>query len=196
MDYIEKVIPAMERAARQVSKRWPQATTEDDLYHDLVVHFLEAPGSLEKLAELSDEARIKRLVAIGNEKASAARDAFEHFSGQYSYGVAEVRSLLAKGALTEMVPSHYASSCDVQVAMEQLARKNQRYWKILRSAYIDGAKFDRQSNEASNVLPRAHTLLTTLMNRNSSSKRYDYENGGGRSNSENRRRAVADYEGW
>lgn len=196
VSYIEEVLPDIETAAQRVAKKWPQITTADDLYQELVLHFLEAPGSLEKLAGLSSEKRLARLVAIGHERASEARDKLDYFSGQFNYSVDEVRKLLERGAILTRVRDFDAASIDVQASMEVLHKRNRDYWSILVERYVTGIKFDRESNEAKHLLPRAVESLTTLMNRARSTQSYEFTNGG---RYRNNKAAVSqtrlDYEG-
>jgi hypothetical protein len=81
MDYIEKVLPDMKKAAERVARKWPNVTTNEDLFQDLVVHFLESPGSLEKIAELEADHRTSVLTNIGHQLASKERDDLSVFLG-------------------------------------------------------------------------------------------------------------------
>jgi hypothetical protein len=178
MDYIEKVLPDMKSAAARVARKWSQVTSEEDLFQDLVVHFLEAPGSLEKLAELPANKRLARLVAIGHERASKSRDDLEVFSGQFNYSVDEVRKLAERGAALDLVDGYNGASVDFQASLGELKKKNRDYWSVVVERYVNGTKFDRESNEAKYVLPRAMESLTTLMNRARATQQYQFTNGG------------------
>jgi hypothetical protein len=190
VDVIESILPDFQTAAESVARKWPQATTAEDLFQDLVVHFLERPGSLENLSKLEQPARVKRLTAIGHEKASAARDDFAVFSGQVAYSVDEVRVLAAKGAATQIIPNFEAGSTDFQVALEELRRKNPTYFKALVNRYVNGDPAPERGSSAEKVGQRAMESLTTLMNRISSAKRYNHENGSRRRNNHQARLQV------
>jgi hypothetical protein len=178
-----------------VARKWPQATTAEDLFQDLVVHFLERPGSLEKLAGLEQSSRIKSLVAIGHKKASAARDDFAVFSGQISYSVDEVRILAAKGAATQTISNFEASSTDFQVALEELRQKTPQYHDVIVRRYVN-KDYDSKDQNQRKLLQRAMDSLTTLMNRISSAKRYNHENGSPhRDNQQARTEVELDYLG-
>lgn len=175
VNYIETVLPDIKKAAQRVAKKWPQVTTEEDLFQDLTLHFLERPGSLEKLAHLTADKRLARLVAIGHEKASASRDDLEQFSGQFNYSVEEVRKLLLKGAILHSVSRHEAASADVQTSMVLLKKRNQDYWSVLVDRYVNGGATERALKD---ILSRATESLTTLMNRARASQTYEFTNGG------------------
>lgn len=177
VNYIETVLPDIKKAAQRVAKKWPQVTTEDDLFQDLTLHFLERPGSLEKLAHLTADKRLARLVAIGHEKASANRDDLEQFSGQFNYSVDEVRKLLDRGAIIHIIPGHDAASVDVQTSMQVLKKRNLDYWSVLVDRYVQGV-VPANGSSVRKVLDRATESLTTLMNRGRASQTYEFTNGG------------------
>lgn len=195
MEYIEVVLPDIEKAAGRVAKKWAQVTTQEDLYQDLIVHFLEAPGSLEKLAELPPGKRMARLVSIGHERASAARDDLEVFSGQFAYSVDEVRSLAERGAILSRVRDFDAASIDFQESLALLKKRNRDYWSAIVDRYVEGNVPERGS-ALEKVLSRGLESLTTLMNRARATKRYEYTNGGRfRNNQAALNQGDRDYEG-
>lgn len=194
MDYIEIVLPDMKAAAGRVAKKWPQVTNQEDLFQDLVVHFLESPGSLEKLAQLAPNKRLARLVAIGHERASAARDDLEQFSGQFTYSVDEVRKLAQRGAILKSVEAFHAASVDLQESMATLKNNNKDYWGAIVDRYVNDT-VPAQGAPAM-VLSRALESLTKLMNRARASKRYEFTNGGRyRNNQVALNEGDLDYEG-
>ena len=195
VSYIEAVLPDIKKAAERVAKKWPQATTQDDLFQELVLHFLEAPGSLEKLANLSPEKRLARLVAIGHERASEARDTLDHFSGQFNYSVDEVRKLVERGAILHRVADFDAASIDLQASMDVLKKRNRDYWSVLVEVYVEGVRPERKSAREK-VLERALDSLTTLMNRARATQQYEFTNGGRyRNNQAAISQARLDYDG-
>lgn len=194
MNYIEVVLPDLKTAAARVAKKWPQATTEEDLFQDLVVHFLEAQGSLEKLAELPRDKRLARLVAIGHERASAARDAVDLFSGQFNYSVDEVRKLADKGAALELVDGFNGASVDFQASLGAMKKQNRDYWSAITDRYVSGAVPSQGAPAV--VLVRALESLTTLMNRARATQSYEFTNGGRyRNNQQALNQSDNDYEG-
>lgn len=194
VSYIEAVLPDIKKAAERVAKKWPQVTSEDDLFQDLVLHFLERSGSLEKLAGLSPEKRLARLVAIGHEKASESRDTLDQFSGQFNYSVDEVRKLAEKGAILHRVADFDAASIDLQASMEVLKKRNRDYWSALVSRYVEDEV--PTSGALKVVLSRALESLTTLMNRARATQQYEFTNGGRyRNNQAAITQARLDYDG-
>jgi hypothetical protein len=195
MDHIEIVLPDMKRAAGRVARKWPEVTNQEDLFQDLVIHFLDRPGSLEALALLPSDKRLARLVAIGHERASANRDDLEVFSGQFTYSVDEVRKLAERGAVMESVQDYDAPSLDMQQAMTVLKRRNRDYWSALIEKYVNGISPERNS-AAAKVLERGLESLTTLMNRASTARKYEFTNGGRyRNNRSALNGSDRDYEG-
>lgn len=163
--------------------------------HTLVVHFMEAPGALEALAELPVDKRRARLTAIGHEKASGERDDLEVFSGQFTYSVDEVRKLLERGALEDTVEGFDAASEDAKAALLQMQTRNTDYASALVNKYVFRQSPARVSPEAK-VLERAVDSLTTHMNRVSSSARYEFSNGDRfRNNKQALNQGDRDYDG-
>lgn len=166
----------LRRAARSVSRKWEQVISEDELYSEMWLHLVETPASVVKIHDMRPGQRDGVLTNIGHQIASRARDTYEHFSGQYSYSVDEVRKLLERGALAGHVASFEAPTADVLRAAEGL---NARYHAAIVSRYIDGL-VPASSSAAEKALERAVDSLTNQMNRNRNTDIYEYENGGGR----------------
>lgn len=179
VSYIEEVLPDIKKAAYTVAKKWPQATTEEDLFHDLVVHFLERDGSLEKLADLDPGARLGWIIRIGHQVASAARDDYSVFSGQFNYSVDEVRKLLQSDVLKGSSTKFVVAVTDLATAMKSLKKKNVVYYDAIIQKYKHGVDHPRGSSEARRVY-RAVDSLTLKMNRLRISETYEYLNGGRR----------------
>ena len=198
--YIEDVMPQLEKAAGVVARKWPTVTSEDDLYQDLVEHFLDRPGSLEALAKLPVSDQVGIATRVGHDKVSGQRDDFEVFSGNFHYSIGEVQALLRRGCIMENVDKFQGSSFDVQQAMIELRSKNANYWNILIRKYVQGEKFPSSTNESKHLVPRAEALLTTLMNRAKRKQLYEWENGGGRLAERPRPYQAAtdqdEYNGW
>lgn len=190
MSYIDNVLPDMRRAARTVAAKWPQVTTEEDMTNTLVVHFMEAPGALQTLAELPSDKRVARLTAIGHERASAERDDREVFSGQFTYSVDEVKQLLERGALAGHVNGFDAGREDLLQAIRTLHGRTPNYADAIWLRYDQAGKPNRDA------LSRGIEALTTLMNRVSSNERYQFNNGGRfRNNRQALNQADLDYNG-
>jgi hypothetical protein len=177
MNLIEEVMPDIRRAAKKVADKWPSITTQEDMVQTLTVHFLEAPGALRKLAELTPGKRMGRLVGIGHDKASGERDALDVFTGQFSYSVDEVRKLLERGGLDGQVDGFNSAVADLEAAYGELQVKNAEYGKAIWDRYALGILPVRKSADARR-LERSVDSLTVHMNRVSKSARYEYLNGG------------------
>lgn len=180
VSYIEEVLPDIKKAAEVVAKKWLQVTTEEDLFQDLILHFLESPGSLEKLSELEKDKRQAWIIRIGHQRASKARDEFSAFSGQFNYSSNEVRKLLESGVLTHRRNAKFtASVTDLLTAMDLLKVKSAQYHQALVERYVDKVKHPKGSPHYQRLY-RAVDALTTRMNRLQRSETYDYLNGGRR----------------
>lgn len=194
MDYIEVVLPDIEKVAGRVAKKWPQATTQEDLFQDLVVHFLERPGSLETLAGLPKSDREAILTRVAHQTASASRDDLDVFSGQFAYSVDEVRKLAERGAALNRVQAFDAPSIDFQASLELLKKRNRDYWSAIIERYVNDTV--PAQGAAAMVLSRALESLTTLMNRARATKQYEFTNGGQyRNNRKALNQGDRDYEG-
>lgn len=192
MEYIEVVLPDIAKAAGAVARKWPTVTSQEDMYQDLVVHFLETPGSLENLAQLPSPDRVKILTRIGHEKASGHRDSLDQFSGQFNYSVDEVRKLAERGAALQTVDRFEGASVDFQASLAVLKKRNRDYWSVIIDRYVNGGT-DRAQKD---VLSRAMESLTTLMNRARATQRYEFTNGGRyRNNQQALNQSDHDYEG-
>lgn len=195
MEYIEIVLPDLEKVAGQVARKWPQVTSQEDLYQDLVVHFLERPGSLEKLTEFASPDRQKIVNRVAHQIASGQRDDLEIFSGQFTYSVPEVRKLAEKGAALNRVANFDAASIDFQESLALLKKQNRDYWSVFVDRYVNDVQPERNSAGAK-VLERAVESLTILMNRARATKQYEFTNGGTyRNNKAALQVSDTDYEG-
>lgn len=193
---ISEIMTELTKAARTVAYKWPSVTTEDDMLQDLSARLLESQGSIAKLVQMSPTERLSSLIRIGNQIASAERDDFETFSGQYRYSVDEVRSLLEAGALNYFdTPRFTPTMSDLVEAFDSLAIKNVDQINALANRYINGVVPNKNSSERK-ALNRAVEALTREMNRGRMNKGYQYKNGGRfRNNSSARKQTDADYFG-
>jgi hypothetical protein len=172
---LQSVLPDIKAAGRTVAYKWPTITTAEDMTHDLVLHFIERKGSLEKLSEMEPGERRASLIRVGHQLAAALRDDFEVFSGQYRYSVDDVKEGLRKGALKGK-DSFNVQSGDVVQALVALNKKNPQQAQAVVSRYLHSRKPDNE--QARSVLRRAEDNLTRLMNRGEISEEYDHRNGG------------------
>lgn len=173
-DHLRKILPAIKRAANTVAYRWPGAVTADEMVQSLCVHFLERKGSLAKLAGMVSGERDASLNRVGHQIASAARDEYEQFSGQYVYSVDEVRKMLEKGKLDGQLEGYIAATADLLLGFDQLSST---YREVLNTRYVYDEKPERNS-PVYQQLVRAVDELTIQMNRIRISDNREYRNGG------------------
>lgn len=186
---ISAIMPELTKAARAVAYNWPSVTTADDIRQDLAVHFLERPGSVDKLMELDSDSRTALIIRVGNQLAKAIRDDFDLFSGRFIYSVNEVKTML-KALGKDRSKSFNAAYADLSYALDALNDNNPDYYEAIKKRYVSGGSPNKDS------LSRGLVVLTTNMNRKRVSEEYEYHNGGRfRNNSSARKQTDADYFG-
>lgn len=170
------LLPAIRRAANTIAYKWPGTVTGDEMVQSLCAHFLGRKGSLSKLLSMAPGERDASLIRVGHQLASAARDDYEQFSGQYAYSVDEVRKLLEKGALDGQALGYIAATADLLLGFDQVAPS---YRESLHARYVGDEQPARQS-AAAKQLERAVDELTVQMNRIRISEVKEFRNGGRR----------------
>jgi hypothetical protein len=186
-DTLTEMLPAIQRAARSVARKWAQLATANDLTQEIYLRLAETDGSVTKLADMRPAERDASLVRIGHQVADQMRADYEYFTGQFTYSVGEVRSLLVGGALTDQLDGFDARVADVRRAVLDLQKSNSDYSAAIVNRYVFDDKPPPRSAQAK-VLERAVDALTLRMNRNRNNDIYEYENGGAR------RKAIANVE--
>ncbi|QFG10420.1 sigma-K factor [Mycobacterium phage Anthony] len=126
--------PTVKRAAKAVAFQWPGIIEQDDAEQEIHLRLLETPGSIAKLLEMDARAQYRAVVGIGHQIASKARTDYDYFKGSYRYSVKEVKSLLQKGILTEVLSSFKAEKLDILDALEGIA---DQHAASVRSRYVD-----------------------------------------------------------
>jgi len=184
------MLSEIQRAARSVAYKWPQVTSAGDMANEIWLRLVESKGSVQTLAAMSPDERAACLVKIGHQIASGMRDDLDYFSGQFTYSVQEVRTLLEKDVLCYEVAGFSAATHDIWSA---LGRVSPRYRELLYRKYRDGETFTKNSAEERAVV-RAVESLTRMMNRSRKTDEYEYHNGNrARSSvSSGRARAIVD----
>lgn len=178
-DTLTEMLPTIQRAARSVARKWAQLTTANDLTQEIYLRLAETDGSVTKLADMRPAERNASLVRIGHQVADHMRMDYEYFTGQFTYSVGEVRSLLVGGVLTDQLDGFDAMVADVRRALLDLQMSNSDYSSAVVNRYVFDDKPTPRSAQAK-VLERAVDALTLRMNRNRNNDIYEYENGGGR----------------
>lgn len=160
-EQISDLLPVIKEAAGVVARQWPDTVEADDVEQDIALRLLQSPRSVNKLIERMGQAERKTaVIKIGHQIAAQARADYEVFSGQYRYGVQEVRALLDNGALTIDRSEVSASAVDLDEGLALMLERNPSYVGVLYRVFRDGEDTDHRQRIA-----RAVELLTELMNR-------------------------------
>lgn len=165
-EFREKV----DKAARSVAGRSNQIEWED-LSQDMWVWMLENPTQYDKYCEMEDPH--KNLMKIAKQEAYKANNAYEHYSGNYTYTPGEVRGLLNE-YLFEVTIENIAESVDLVEGLLMLRSEAPGYFKTVIDKWVHGKEGDRGTTS------KAVDKLTILMNQVNQAARYSYEGPGSR----------------
>lgn len=182
----------IQKVARKAEKDWPGLVEADDIFQEVCIHILEAPGTQRDLAEMDDSRRYRTLHKIAQRLASKARDDYYLFSGSFRYSVAEVDELLKLGEyaflavgiesswnvgdVVSMGGDHSDPTAraaldgiqkeylrkDLRAALEKMQRSSRPYFDILVRKFVSQER-GMDSTERSR-LERALVELTNEMN--------------------------------
>lgn len=165
-EFREKV----DKAARSVAGRSTQVEWED-VAQDIWVRMLEDQAYYDKLREMEDA--FPSLKKIAKQEVYKANNAYEHFSGNYTYTPGEVRGLLNE-YLFEVTIENIAESVDLVEGLLLLRGEAPGYFKTIIDKWV-------HSNEPnSGTTTKAVDKLTVLMNQVNQAARYSYEGVGSR----------------
>jgi len=90
----------IERVARHMEMEWPEVVDSwQDMANDIMTRLVKDNQAV-TVANLEYKARKKVLHRIGQQIASAMRDDYEHFTGNFLYSTGEIRSILSSGILS------------------------------------------------------------------------------------------------
>lgn len=165
-DFREKV----DKAARSVSGRNNQIDWED-VAQDMWVWMLENPSQYASYVEMEDP--FKQLKKVAKQEVYKANNAYEHYSGNYTYNPGEVRGLLNEyliDATLESVSEHV----DLVEGMLLLKGDAPGYFKTIVDKWVN----NREPN--SSTTTKAVDKLAILMNQVNQAARYSYEGPGSR----------------
>jgi hypothetical protein len=164
----------VKRAAKAVAAQWPGVIGPDDAEQEIWMRLVESPGSAKKIiGEMNEKERFSSLMRIGRQVASQYRTDYDTFSGNYRYGVAEVKENLESGALSPEAETLSPERVDLGLAMHGLSVSQVR---VLRKRYV--YKEPLSSSERT-ALSRAETALTDGMNRIYLNRAFSYTEGPG-----------------
>lgn len=150
----------IERAARHLTMEWPEVVDSwEDMAMDIRTRLVAGNQAI-KVSALESKPRRKTLHKIGQQIASALRDDYEHFSGNFLYSTDDIRRILAGGILLQDEKTiRNVQYRDVLTTYYQLNSDQQT---ILRRKFIDGDQLD---NKQRMLLTRAVDKLTLTLNR-------------------------------
>lgn len=170
-----EILPDIERAARHVASEWSGVVDREDLEQEISLRLIQDHYAA-TVFDMELPARKRVLFKIGTQLASQEAVDMEHFSGNFTYGANEVRTLLDRGALVapghELVGDTFVEygedggatdvqACqisvegiDVRTAFERLTARQQ---ELLTARYVHGevsgeASIRVRTGEAVNAL--------------------------------------------
>lgn len=165
-DFREKV----EKAARSVAGRSNQVEWED-LSQDIWVWLLENPNQYDKYCDMEDPYR--NLVKVAKQEIYKQNNAYEHFTGNYTYTPGEVRGLLDEYLLDVTLES-VSEHVDLVEGLLLLKEKNNNQFNNIINRWVYSVEANPgRTNEAVSGLVRC-------MNEVNKSARYSYEGPGSR----------------
>lgn len=150
----------IERAARHLTMEWPEVVDSwEDMAMDIRTR-LVADNQAIKVSALEPKPKRKTLHKIGQQLASAMRDDYEHFSGNFLYSTEDIRRILSGRLLLQS--EHSLRNVEYRDVLNTYYELDSGQQQILRRKYVD----DEQLNELERKqLQRAVDKLTMLLNR-------------------------------
>lgn len=158
--------PAVNKAAHQAERRWNSILPADDIEEELWLFILESQSVQDYLTRNTEGSRIAALKMKADSICSKEKTDYEHFTGNYLYTSADVRRLLEN--LTRDKRLLDAERIDLELGLEQLKRRHEKYYKILVSHYKEG--YVAAQGAEQNAKSRAVIKLTNIMNRKHSQR--------------------------
>jgi len=185
---LAEILPEIQRAAAKVGREWAAVTTAEDIEQEISLHLLEK-HSATKIAAFDAPARRELLTRIGTQIASQERVDYDYFTGNYRYGVTEVRELLEKGGLHEARVKNRSERLDLDEGGALLRKRNPRYANLIGSRYLNDEPAESPADQK--ATERAVDALTDCMNQVFKNRGRSYLAGpGSRSAVSNARAAV------
>lgn len=166
-EFREKV----DKAARSVAGS-SNVIEWEDLSQEMWVWMLENPNQYDNYIQLEDPFR--ELKKIAKQEMYKANNAWEWYSGQYTYTPGEVRGLLNE-YLIDVTIEAISEHVDLVEGLLLLRDTNSSYFKVLVDKHVHGieprdAKYTQRSVDK----------LTEMMNQVNRAARYSYEGPGSR----------------
>lgn len=171
MNSVLSLEQAVETAAAEVARQWPDVIDAEDAAQEIWVRILESPQTVERLQGMDGTRQVRALIAIGSQIASEYRSSYELFSGQVVYSLADVEVTLLRGVLAGSQTTTQTERLDLDEALAMLKERSPHLHRALVDEYVLGI-YDKSSGSARKTLSRARVELTKLMNRVHASRRY------------------------
>lgn len=165
-EFREKV----DRAARSVATN-TAAYDWEDISQSMWVWMLENPRQYEEYIKLEDP--FKQLKKIAKQEVYKANNAWEFYSGQYTYTPGEVRGLLGE-YLIDVEIEAIAEHVDLVEGLLILRSEAPSYFKTIINKWVYGTEGNR------GMTTLAVDKLTQCMNQVNRANRYSYEGPGSR----------------
>jgi len=165
-EFREKV----DKAARSVAGS-SNAVDWEDISQDMWVWMLENPRQYEDYIQLEDPFR--QLKKIAKQQLYKANNAWEWYSGQYTYTPGEVRGLLGEYLLDVEIEA-IAEHVDLVEGLLMLRSDAPSYFKAVIDKWVHG----REGHTG--MTTQAVDKLAQLMNQVNKANRYSYEGPGSR----------------
>lgn len=165
-EFREKV----DKAARSVAGSNSQIDWED-ISQDMWVWMLENPAQYESYIELEDP--FKQLKKIAKQEMYKANNAWEWYSGQYTYTPTEARGLLDE-YLFDVAIEAIAEHTDLVEGLLTLRGEAPSYFKTIIDKWVHGVEGNR------GMTTKSVDRLTQCMNKVNQAARYSYEGPGSR----------------
>lgn len=166
------LFPVIQKAANIVAKNYPGFIEPDDLAQEIALVVAQSPATLKRLMDYVEAAQVEALKKIAVQQASKMRDDYEVFSGQYQYGVDEVREALEKGLLEGLDWKTSDIAMDCKQAVLDIS---DRYCRLLALRYYDGLVPEQGADAVATT--RAVSDLTKRMNRHRAIRRREFAAG-------------------
>ena len=196
LDTLEPLMRHINKAAKFIGFQWAGVTNEDDSKQSISLHLLERPGSVDKILNMDDKAQYRAIVGIGHQLASAERADYDIYKGSYRYNVAEVKSVLDLGVLTEGIDGWDEAVHDLMEALEALTAKAPQYLDAILKRYADWEIPVSRSAEQV-ALSRALTSLVEEMNKSNKRRFSERDDGvGSRKSVSNGYASELTHESW
>lgn len=185
MEITDEFREKVDKAARSVATN-SAAFDWEDISQSMWVWFLENPKQYAGYTELEDP--FKELKKVAKQEVHKANNAWEWYSGQYTYTPGEVRGLLGEYLFNVEIEA-IAEHVDLVEGLLLLKGDAPSYFKAVVDKWVHG--IEKNTGHTTHAVDK----LTQLMNKVNQAARYSYEGPGSRKILTNSQ-ASAQKDGW